>query len=75
MIDFAAGVDFFIVVDFKQGNALFAAFQKALPTFFMIDLHAEKLDVELSRAWQILDVKDDMVDAADFERCIHSDSP
>ena len=75
VIDFAAGVDFFIVVDLKQRNALVAAFQKTLPAFFMIDLHAEQLDVELSRAWEVFDMIDDVVDAADFERRMHIDSP
>ena len=75
MIDFAAGVDFLIVVDFEQSDSLVAAFQEALPTSFMLDLHAEKLDIELSRSRQILDVIDDMVEAGDFKWCIHIDLP
>ena len=75
VIDFAAGVDFLIVIDFEQGDSLIAAFQETLPAFFMVDLHAEKLDVEFSCARQILDVIDDMVEAGDFKWCIHIDLP
>jgi hypothetical protein len=34
----------------------------------VLDLHAEEVDVKFSRARQILDVEDDVIDAGDFKR-------
>ena len=67
VIDFAATVDVLAVIDFEQRDALAAAFQETLPVAFMIDIHTEEVDVELSRAGEIFDVKDDVIDAADFK--------
>jgi len=66
MIDFTAAVDVFAVVDFEEGDALVAALEKTLPRAFVIDFHAEKVDVEFSRPREVFDVKDHMVDARNF---------
>jgi len=67
VIDFAAAMDVFMVVDFEERDALVAAFQETLPVSFMINFHAEKLDIEFSRPREILDMHDDVVDGADFK--------
>lgn len=46
MVDLTAAMDVLAVIDFEEGNTLIAAFQKALPVTFMIDFHAEKINVE-----------------------------
>jgi hypothetical protein len=66
VIDFTAAVDVFAVVDFEEGDALVAALEKTLPRAFVIDFHAEKVDVEFSRPREVFDVKDHMVDARNF---------
>jgi hypothetical protein len=75
VIDLAAGVDNFLVFDLEEGDTLVAAFQETLPVPFMVDFHAEKLNVKFPRAREILDVKDDMVKAGDFEWRIHFNPP
>jgi hypothetical protein len=67
MIDFAAPMDVFIIFDFKEGDALTATFQEALPVAFVLDLHAEKVDIEFSRPRQIFDVENHVIDAGYFE--------
>ena len=42
MIDLAAGVHFFTVIDFKECDALFAAFQETLPIPLMVDFQPRK---------------------------------
>jgi hypothetical protein len=66
MIDFTAAVDVFAVVDFEKRDALVAALEKTLPRAFMIDFHAEEVDVEFSGAREIFDVKDHVIDARNF---------
>jgi len=68
VIDFTPAADFLSIIHFKERHALIAAFQKALPLALLVDGHAEKIDVEFARPGEILDVKHDVVDAADFER-------
>jgi hypothetical protein len=41
----------------------------------VVDFHAEKLNVKFPRAREILDVKDDMVKARDFEWRVHFNPP
>jgi hypothetical protein len=59
------------VLDFEEGDALVAAFEKALPVAFALDLHTEEVDVEFSCAREILDVKNYVVDTGDFKRGFH----
>jgi hypothetical protein len=66
MVDFTAAMDVFAVVDFEERDPLVAALEKTLPRTFMIDFHAEKVDVELSGPREIFDVKDYVVDARNF---------
>ena len=66
VIHFAAAMDVFVVFDFKQGDALVAAFQKTLPVSFALDFHAEEVDIEITRAREIFHVQYDVVEAADF---------
>ena len=58
MIDLAAAMHFFAVIDFKECDALAAAFEEALPIPLVLDFQSEKIDVEFSRAREIFDVKD-----------------
>ena len=41
----------------------------------MVDLHAQEIDIELFRVDEVFDVKDDVIDAGDFKRCLHSSPP
>jgi hypothetical protein len=75
VIDFAAAMDGFAVVDFEEGDALVAAFEEALPVAFVVDFHAQEVDVELSRARQIFDVENHVIDACHFEWGCHSTPP
>ena len=63
MIDFAAAVNVFAFVDLEECDTLVAALQKALPISFVLDLHAEEVDIEFSRAREIFDVKNHVVDS------------
>jgi hypothetical protein len=47
---------------------LVAAFEKTLPGAFVIDFHAEEVDVEFFGSREIFDVVDDVIDTGDFER-------
>jgi hypothetical protein len=46
VVDLTAAMDVLAVVDFEEGDTLIAAFQKALPVTFMIDFHADEINVE-----------------------------
>jgi hypothetical protein len=61
-------VNFFVVFDFEKGDALATAFEKTLPRAFVINFHAEKIDVEFLGPREFLDVKHHVIDAADFKR-------
>jgi hypothetical protein len=50
----------------EKRDALLAALEKTLPRTFVIDFHAEKVDVKLSGAGEILDVENHMIDAGNF---------
>ena len=67
VINFAAGMDVFVIIDFKESYALVATFEKTLPVTFMIDFHAEKVDIEFFRAGEIFDMIYDVIDPRDFE--------
>lgn len=66
VIDFTASVDVLSAVHFEERDALLAALEKTLPRTFVIDFHAEKVDVKLSGAGEILDVENHMIDAGNF---------
>ena len=42
MIDLAAAVHFFAVIDFEECDALFAAFEEALPIPLVVDFQSEE---------------------------------
>jgi hypothetical protein len=71
MIELAAAVHFFAVIDFKKCDALFAAFEEALPISLIVDFQSEEIDVKFPGAREIFDVKDHMIDTVYFERCVH----
>jgi methyl coenzyme M reductase subunit C-like uncharacterized protein (methanogenesis marker protein 7) len=75
MIDLAAAVHFFAVIDFKECDALVAAFEEALPIPLVVDFQPEKIDVKFPGAREVFDVKDHMIDTAYFERCVHDHPP
>jgi hypothetical protein len=75
VIDFAAGVDFFIVFDFENGDALITALEKTLPRAFVINLHAEEIYIESSSPSEIFDVKDHVIDTRNFQRGFHNSPP
>jgi hypothetical protein len=41
----------------------------------VLDLHAEEVDIEFSRAREIFDMKNHMVNAGDFEWRLHGSPP
>jgi hypothetical protein len=47
---------------------LAAAFEKALPRTFMVNFHAEEVDVKLSGAREIFNVEDHVINTGNFER-------
>jgi hypothetical protein len=75
MIDFTAAVNVITIFHLEESDALAATVKKALPRAFVVNGHAEKVDVEVLRAGEIFDMKNHVIYAGDFELCLHGGPP
>src|SRR5690349_4711465 len=75
VVHLAAAMDLGAVFRQKERDSLIAALEKDLPGALVVDFHAEKVDIEFSRASEILHMKHDVVDTGDFQWSFHGAPP